>query len=218
MRRSETQTGNSAVTRRLTPRLIVWTSFAAVALGFAFWFDPATVEWVRANQSREMKSFFRAVSWWGDWPSHVVAGLIGAAFAHLLGNRRWIRIFVAMIVACAIAGAVTRVVKMSAGRARPSVHVDAGWNGPRLSSKYHSFPSGHTAASTAFFGALAFASWRAGVLFLPVVLLIAFSRMYMGAHHLSDIVGAAILGLAVAFFVTRSRSFAIGNRQSKIEN
>ena len=215
MRRGETQTGNSAVTRRLTARLIVCMCFAALALVLAFWFDSAAVESVRANQSREMKSFYRAVSWWGDWPSHVVAGLIGAAVAHLLGSRRWIRVFVAMVVACAIAGAVTRVVKIGAGRARPSVQVDAGWNGPRLSSKYHSFPSGHTAASTAFFGALAFASWRAGVLFLPVVLLIAFSRMYMGAHHLSDIVGAAILGLAVAFFVTRWRSFASGNPQSK---
>jgi membrane-associated phospholipid phosphatase len=95
------------------------------------------------------------------------------------------------------------VVKISTGRARPSVQTAAEWNGPKLNPRYNAFPSGHTAASTAFFATLAFASWRIGLGFLAVPLLIAFSRMYVAAHYLSDVVCATILGLVVAYFVAR---------------
>jgi membrane-associated phospholipid phosphatase len=74
-----------------------------------------------------------------------------AAIAHFVGSRRWLAIFAAMVIACAVAGTVNRVIKIAAGRSRPAVQVDAGWNGPRFSSKYHAFPSGHTAASTCVF-------------------------------------------------------------------
>ncbi|MEY2556681.1 MAG: hypothetical protein QOE34_106 [Verrucomicrobiota bacterium] len=108
-----------------------------------------------------------------------------------------------MILACALAGAVARVIKISTGRARPSVQTEAEWNGPRLSPRYNAFPSGHTAASTAFFATLAFASWRIGLGFLVVPLLIAFSRMYVAAHYLSDVICASLIGLLAAYFIAR---------------
>ena len=67
-----------------------------------------------------------------------------------------------------------------------------------------SFPSGHTAATIALWGALAvLASERArsalvrGLFFtLAVVLplLVASSRMYRGMHYLTDVLGGALLG------------------------
>ena len=142
-----------------------------------------------------------AVSQYGDWPEHVALGVILIAMAWSRGNKAWARIFAAMIVACALAGVGARVVKISAGRARPNVQVESGWNGPRFSSRYHAFPSGHTAASTAFFATLVFAGWRigAGLLFIPA--LIGFSRMYVGAHYLSDAVCGALIGLFAAWFI-----------------
>jgi undecaprenyl-diphosphatase len=113
------------------------------------------------------------------------------------------RIFAAMILACALAGVTARVVKISTGRARPNVQSEAEWNGPKLSPRYNAFPSGHTAASTAFFATLAFASWRIGLGFLVIPLLIAFSRMYVAAHHLSDVVAAALIGAFAACVVAR---------------
>ncbi|PYK31237.1 MAG: hypothetical protein DME57_04530 [Verrucomicrobia bacterium] len=77
------------------------------------------------------------------------------------------------------------------------------WNPQRWSSKYHSFPSGHVDASTAFFAVLAFASWRIGLPLLTIPILIGFSRMYLGAHYLSDVVCAAVLGIFSAIAVTR---------------
>ena len=143
------------------------------------------------------------VSRFGDWPGHVVLGLILMGIAYLNGSKRWVRIFAAMILACALAGIANRVVKISTGRARPNVQAEAEWSGPNFSSSYHAFPSGHTAASTAFFATLAFASWRIGVGLLTIPLLIAFSRMYVGAHHLSDVVCAALLAALVAYLVAR---------------
>jgi len=151
-----------------------------------------------------------AVSWFGDWPGHVLVGLILMAIAYWRRSKRWVRIFAAMLLACALAGIANRVVKISTGRARPDVQAEARWSGPNFSASYHSFPSGHTAASTAFFATLAFASWRIGLGLLAIPLLIAFSRMYVGAHHVSDVVCAALLATLVAYLVARRMALSIG--------
>jgi undecaprenyl-diphosphatase len=169
----------------------------------SFYLDAAAQAWMLEYQNAGMRNFMEAVSWLGDWPGHVLLGLILMGIAYLRGNKRWVRIFAAMLLACALAGIANRVVKISTGRARPNVQAEARWSGPNFSSSYHAFPSGHTAASTAFFGTLAFASWRTGLGLLAIPLLIAFSRMYVGAHHLSDVVGAALLAGLIAYFVSR---------------
>jgi membrane-associated phospholipid phosphatase len=94
-------------------------------------------------------------------------------------------------------------VKLATGRARPSVKTEAHWNGPRYSSKYHAFPSGHTASSTAFFVALFLKRKKIGAPLLLIPVLIALSRMVVGAHYLSDVTFAAILGVICAVLATR---------------
>ena len=145
----------------------------------------------------------RNVSRFGDWFEHFALGMLLLAIASWRGSKKWTRIFLSMLIALALAGAVGRVVKISTGRARPSVKTEQAWNGPRFSSKFHAFPSGHMAASTAFFGVLFFVNWRIGLVCLPIPLLIGFSRMYMTAHYLSDVVCAAVLGILCALLVTR---------------
>jgi membrane-associated phospholipid phosphatase len=144
-----------------------------------------------------------AVSRLGDWPAHVALGLAALVLAYWRRSKRWMRIFAAMILACALAGVAARVIKISTGRARPSVQTEAEWNGPRFSPRFNAFPSGHTAASTAFFATLVLASWRIGLGFLVIPLLIAFSRMYIAAHYLSDVVCASLIGLLAAYLIAR---------------
>jgi undecaprenyl-diphosphatase len=176
---------------------------AAVLIPASLYLDAGVQSWVVQHQNSGARNFMQAVSRCGDWPEHVALGLILLGVAWWRGSKRWTRIFAAMLIACALAGVSARVVKIATGRSRPNVQTEAGWNGPRLSARYNAFPSGHTAASTAFFATLAFASWRIGLGFLAIPLLIAFSRMYVAAHHLSDVVGAALIGLGVAYFVAR---------------
>jgi undecaprenyl-diphosphatase len=182
---------------------LVWALLGAFVLIAAFYFDADVQRCVAQHQLIGLKIFMTAVSRYGDWPTHVLLGVVGAGIAYACKSRTWVNIFIAMVLACALAGCVNRVIKVTAGRARPSVTVDAGWNGPRLSSKYHAFPSGHTAASTAFFAALFLARPRVGAAFLGIPLLIAFSRVYIGAHYFSDVVFAAMLGAVCAFVVWR---------------
>jgi undecaprenyl-diphosphatase len=127
------------------------------------------------------------------------------------------RIFLSMLVAMAIAGVAGTVIKRTIPRARPSVKSELRWGGPRFSTKYHAFPSGHVGASTAFFGVLIFARRRIGLACLPIPILIGLSRMYLGAHYLSDVVCAAVLGIVCAAIVWR---FFLPHQQwatSKIE-
>jgi undecaprenyl-diphosphatase len=187
------------------PRIRRWwfvgALFGAAILAAAFLCDAAVQTWVVQHQTPSALGLMRFVTKWGDWPTHVAAGVLGAAIAYALGKREWLVIFAAMVIACAVAGSVNRVIKMTAGRSRPSVKVERGWNGPSAKSDYHAFPSGHTAASTAFFAALVFARRRIGLALLPIPLVIAASRIYLNAHYLSDVVFAAMLGIACAALV-----------------
>lgn len=178
-------------------------AFSAVVVACAFYFDEAALRWVATHRTPGGLAIMEEVSRWGDWPAHVAVALLLAAIAYARGNRRWVRIFVAMLIACALAGTAARAVKMAVGRARPSVPSEAAWNGPQMSARYHAFPSGHTASSAGFFGALLFLHRRRTALFLWIPALIAFSRVYVGAHFLSDVVCAALLGILVAWLLTR---------------
>jgi undecaprenyl-diphosphatase len=85
-------------------------------------------------------------------------------------------------------------------RARPR------FDEPLLSLETWSFPSGHTAAATVFYGLLACYLWRrlesgraralvaAGA--TAMVMLVALSRMVLGVHYLSDVLAAAAEGCA----------------------
>ena len=208
--------------RRLVFYWLIGIAIAVIVVVVAFHFDDAMQNFIAQHQSRVAENFMRNVSRLGDWTEHFALGAALAAIAWWRGNKKWTRVFISMLLALALAGAAARIVKMTAGRARPSVKTEAqhlasqgaGWNGPRLSSKFHAFPSGHTAASTAFFAVLLFANWRIGLACLPIPLLIGFSRMYVAAHYLSDVVCAALLGVLCALLAARLLASEIPNRRS----
>jgi membrane-associated phospholipid phosphatase len=196
---------------------LIGIAIAATAIALSFHFDNSVREFIAQHQSRAMRNFMRYVSLFGDWPSHAALGLLLLGIAWIFDSKKWMRIFLAMLVAMSIAGVTGHVIKRTIPRPRPSVKTEIHWGGSRFSSKYHSFPSGHVGASTAFFCALFFANRRIGLACLPIPILIAFSRMYIGAHYLSDVVCAAILGILCALLATHFCLRPIENRQSPIE-
>lgn len=207
--------GNLFVKRGPAFYWIIAMAIAATAIALSFHFDDSVRDFIMQHQNVAMRNFMRYVSMFGDWPTHAAIGLILLFLAWRRGNKEWTRICLAMLLAMLLAGVAGTVIKRTLPRARPSVHADARWGGPRFSSKFHSFPSGHVGASTAFFGVLLIARRRIGLACLPIPILIGISRMYVGAHYLSDVVCAAILGsvcaVAVAYFVL----LPISNRKSK---
>jgi membrane-associated phospholipid phosphatase len=175
----------------------------AAIIAVAFYFDAAVANFMAIHQDRSVRTFMENVSRFGDWPEHVLVGLGVMALAQWRRDKQWTRIILAALIALSIAGLTGRVIKISTGRARPSVKSEQMWNGPRVTgSKYHSFPSGHVDASMGFFGVLLLARRRIGLACLPIPILIGFSRLYLGAHYLSDVVCAAVLGILWAILAT----------------
>ena len=190
---------------------------AATAIAVSFHFDDSVRDFMMQHQNPAVRNFMRYVSFFGDWPLHAALGLVLLGLAWRRGSEEWTRIFLAMLLAMMLAGVVGTVIKRTVPRARPSVHTEIRWGGPRFSSKYEyqSFPSGHVGASTAFFGVLLIARRRVGLACLPIPILIGFSRMYIGAHYLSDVVCAAVMGTLCALIVVQFVLLPIANRQSK---
>ena len=81
-----------------------------------------------------------------------------------------------------------------------------GWSDAMLGLTGYSFPSGHTMMATIAYGFLASMLigrsgswfWRCliGATTVFVVMLVALSRMYLGAHFLSDVLAASAAGTA----------------------
>jgi undecaprenyl-diphosphatase len=195
--------GNFIVKRAAVFYWLIGIVIAAIAIVIAFHFDDTVRDFIAQHQNPTMRNLMRNVSFFGDWPSHLVVGLLLLGIAWQRHSKKWMRIFLSMLVAMAIAGVAGTVIKRTIPRARPSVKTELRWGGPRFSTKYHAFPSGHVVASTAFFGVLVFARRRVGLACLPIPILIGLSRMYLGAHYLSDVVCGAVLGILCAAVVWR---------------
>ena len=106
--------------------------------------------------------------------------------------------------AVAVSNLVTEVLKYCIGRGRPFVGGEANafhFSHFAGSPAYYSFPSGH--ATTAFALALAVSAiWpQARVAMAIYALIIAMSRLVLLAHHPSDVVAGAMVGIVGTVFV-----------------
>src|SRR2546422_3273999 len=97
---------------------------------------------------------------------------------------------------------LVQLLKRAVARARP---CDAGGRPLALVDlpDPHSFPSGHAAAATAVAVTVALAHPTAAPIVLPVAALVAYSRVALRVHHVSDVVAGAALGLAGAVVAPR---------------
>jgi membrane-associated phospholipid phosphatase len=128
------------------------------------------------------------------WLTAVVA--VAASFLMRRGRTR----LVVYLVTTTAAGAVLNyAVKLLVSRPRPSL-VD-----PVATASGKSFPSGHAMASTVVYGAILLVflpaiarRGRAAVIGVAVVLVaaIGFTRLALGVHYITDVLGGFVLGLA----------------------
>src|SRR5947209_1209600 len=93
----------------------------------AFHFDSGVAQFMANHQKAGVREFMRNVSRLGDWWEHFLVGLACAGIAWRGGNKKWARIFLAMLIALSVAGLTGRALKISTARARPSVKAEQTW-------------------------------------------------------------------------------------------
>jgi undecaprenyl-diphosphatase len=138
------------------------------------------------------------------WLTHAhgiaAISLYSALFAAWLAFKRQFWWLLTLLLVVPGGMVVNALMKLAFARARPVLDE------PVLELATYSFPSGHTASSTMFYGLLACyllplaRTWRLRAVIVSVaatlVLLVAFSRVYLGVHYLTDVAAAAAEGVA----------------------
>ena len=113
--------------------------------------------------------------------------------------RRRLRLALYLVVTSLVGGAIDTAVKMSVDRTRPVM------DDPIATAHGKSFPSGHTMTSTYVYGAILLTllpllprRWHVPAIgaYLGMILAVACSRLGLGVHFLSDVIGGFVLGLA----------------------
>ncbi len=78
----------------------------------------------------------------------------------------------------------------------------------------YSFPSGHTQTATSIYGGIAksFKNKFLRIFLVILILLIAFSRTYIGVHTPQDVIVAVILGILILFFTDKMMKWVEGGK------
>ena len=147
----------------------------------------------RANEG--LRAFLLAITHMHSTPGILGLALLAGIWLYRRGRRYW----TVALVASVPGGQILNVLlKHTFERARPHF-VE-----PLLELGTYSFPSGHAMGATVLYGFLACYAARQArswwgrvlpfVLALAMVATVAFSRMYLGVHYLSDVLAAAAEG------------------------
>jgi undecaprenyl-diphosphatase len=156
--------------------------------------DVSITRWAAAHASDLSLRFFDVVTWAGSTLVIVIVCLAVAIFA----IRRWRRLDVILFLTLIVVGQflLSNAVKVLVERTRPDAAPFRLVAGP-------SFPSGHATAAAATYAALALVlgrgrSVRARAILAGVgagiAVVVACSRVFLGAHWTSDVVGGLLLG------------------------
>jgi membrane-associated phospholipid phosphatase len=158
----------------------------------AHW-DVSFARWLAEHRTPFGLDLFRLVTFLGS-PAVVLA--IAAVVAVVLFRRRLVAEAALLVLLLGGTELANVLLKLAFHRPRPQVafvHLDT-----------YSFPSGHAMISTATAIVFAALAWRAGrrgaivVATVTAVAAVGFSRLYLGAHYLSDVLAGIAGGLTCA--------------------
>ena len=151
-------------------------------------------KWATSMRSPVADVFFSGMTWGGTAFILLPVCMIAAWY---LWERRGRRVVAPVVFAPVLAPSLTGVLKLAFGRQRPT--------GAMVRAMGSSFPSGHTTAATAVALSLAYILVRERLapktliaVGMTYALLVGASRVYLGAHWSSDVLGGWAVGTAIA--------------------
>jgi membrane-associated phospholipid phosphatase len=169
--------------------LLCILSYAFADIQTALWFHSLGKTWPY--------ELFKKITLFGDSLYYLLGGLLlFVIFRNKKADTAYSGLF--LFSSVAISGLTVDLIKFIAGRARPKLYFSEqlfGFDGFHWEHAWTSFPSGHsaTALSVAMFLALLFPRWRFVALFAGT--LVAFSRIYLSQHYISDVIAGSFLGI-----------------------
>ena len=167
--------------------------------------DLRVSSWVSAHRTGGLTALARVLTWLGSAPVLIAVAVAAAMWLWRVRQRSSL----AAVFAAAVAttAGIVALVKIAVARHRPN---SADLLGPPALD--YSFPSGHTTNSAVVYVLLAIAIGRAfdhrrRLLVAPMILLaigIGCSRVYLGYHYSSDVLGGWLFATAVVTGVITS--------------
>ncbi len=167
------------------------------------WWDRAVA--LHFHDHTLWERFFETVTFFGRAELYLVAAAVLFLFYRKRREAAAQRMLF-LFSAVAVSGIVVDIVKVAAGRFRPNRLWNEGlygFDGWHFHHDFISFPSGHSAAAFAGMTALALMWPRYRVLFLAAAALIAFSRVALASHFISDVLVGSLLGWGIACLLYR---------------
>jgi membrane-associated phospholipid phosphatase len=179
--------------------------------------DVAVTRTVQIIKDETFFNFMFLISLLGT-PVYVAGTLIVFATVALL-LRRWLE--AAFILASPVAELVDAILKIIVAKPRPTSAQAV----VSVETLLPSFPSGHVVYYVFFYGLLAYlalpylahVTWRRVAIGVAVVLsiIVGVSRIYLGAHWFSDVLGGYFLGIGmviiyIKFFDASAKRLAVG--------
>ena len=173
----------------LTITCLCILSYVFVDIQTALWFHALGKNWAY--------ELFEKITLFGDSLYYLTGGLL--LFAVFRGKKSSIAysgLFLFSTVAAS--GLTADLIKYIGGRARPKLYFSDhlfGFDFFHWEYAWTSFPSGHsaTAFSVAMFLSMLYPRWRFVIFFSA--LLIAFSRIFLSQHYISDVIAGSFLGI-----------------------
>jgi membrane-associated phospholipid phosphatase len=175
-------------------------------------------EEIQEHHNQLLDQAMRAISWFGYSRGSVIIVVV-TAFLFLLFRYKKEALF---IVLTALSGLVSTIVKLLVDRPRPLPSL------VRVLEKtqQQSFPSGHVLFYTTFFGFLTLLMYwlkelskairiSVATISLFLIFTIPISRIYLGAHWFTDVLGGFFLGILLLISIGYSFIAAIKLKKLK---